>query len=481
MKRVILTLLFFIFLLQIHAQENRGNTGKILQQSINNILKNRLVSGDTVWLYHKYDIYKWTDSGFITRYTAFIDYYPNSANIFSLMWTEYETDTLYKEIYQYDEQNRIVSTVMQNPANGTLINYLKTDHFYSVNGYDSLYIYYVWDENDSLWIKDKFRGIARDEYDYLLKDTTSVWNGQKWIIEKGSKLEYVLNNFGNILSYTASSYNKYDKIWHKSYKYDFYLTNDTTGEFDAYTVYFWRNNQWENGEKYTHVVLHNWQGWDPGVSWEIGFLIMELWDGSQWYYEKKDSIVYFDNGGNQINQFYWDEENNKWINGVRVNQFNNDNGFRVLSTFEEWNGKSWDTIYGDRYSYEYFRPELWRVMHYERYDTTTSVWGLAYDHVISEFSYVLNTPDIKSKNITRGFRIIPNPSDSNIQIRLNDKTERVESIEVFDMTGRMLYEKNLGQKQWQVNLEISAFKNGTYIIIVNTTNGNRLRNKFIKN
>ncbi len=484
MKRILFT---FLLLFPALLTFSQGTIAPMQnnRKSFNSMFKNNKGKevDDTIWLYHRYDIMKYSDTGYFSKYTEFLEYYDNSPNILSIMWIKYSKDTLYKDIYQYDENNRIISTITQHAEAGKLVNYQKIDTYYGTNGYDSTYRIYLWDANDSSWKKNKIRSLVYDEYDHMLFDTTCIWNGQEWVLNDGWRNDYVLNEFGNALSEITAFYNKFNKEWENNTKYDFYLTNDTTGEFNGYLIYAWINNQWENYQKFTDVVLHNWQGWNPKKIWDVESLIMLAWDGSRWFNVKRDTIIYFSNGGTQIRQYLWNWDKNNWYFGVRANLFNNDTGFRIVSSFEQWNkyNNKWDTMYADRYSYKYFRPYIWELLHYERFDTATSKWVPSNDHICSDFSYILTSSIKNNKKEPQGMRIIPNPTGSNIQIRLKNKTACIKTVKVYDMTGRLLLERNFDGNRWQVNINVSFLKNAAYILTVRTDNGKVLKGKFIRN
>ena len=480
MKKIVFTLAFMIPLLLFSqgfsklSQKSDGNNIRF-----QNLLKMQQTKGDTTWLFHRYNIYKWENGEFDLYLHAIIDYYLSSSNIKNVIIIENDNDTLYKESYIYDDSNRVISTFTQNYNGAVVINYQKIDqYYYTSTGYDSLYIFYKRNANDTLWEKDKLRGIEYNEFGFTLVDSIAIWDGQKWKIDQGGKNEFIINNFGNITGSTTSIYNPYINKWVKNHKYEYYLINDTTGEFNAYDIYFWKNNQWENGERYTDVVLHNWQGWKPNERFQVEFLIQQLWDGNSWYIYKKDSLIYDDYGGSEYYRFVWD--NGKWENANRIIDTWNDMKLRTLITREDWKNNEWDTIWADRYFFEYL-GSIWKVMHYEAYDTTLMKWIPAYDHVLSDFTYILNTDEIETDNSSSNLQIIPNPTKNSILIKLNDESDRIKSARVYNITGQRVLEKSFHGKRIQENLNVSSLKNGTFIINVKTRNGRNIKGKFIKN
>ncbi len=481
MKKIILTLTFMIPLL-LFSQEfgkefYRKSYGNNIQ--IQNLLRMQQTKGDTIWLFHRYNIYKWEDGEFHLYLHVIVDYYFLSSNIKNIIVIENEKDTLYKESYIYDNSNRVISTFTQNYNGGTIINYQKVDqYYYTSTGYDSLYIFYKRNVNDTIWEKDKLRGIEYNEYGFTLVDTLASWDGQKWKIEQGGKNEFIINSFGNITGSTTIVYNPYINEWVKSFKYEYYIINDTTGEFNAYDIYFWKNGQWENGERYTDVILHNWQGWKPNERFQVEFLIQQLWDGYSWYIYKKDSLTYDDNGGKVYYKFVW--VNGKWENANRVRDIWNNMKMRTLITREDWKNIEWDTIWADRYFYEYL-GSIWKVMHYEAYDTSLMKWLPAYDHVLSDFSYILNTPETETNIKSSSLQIIPNPAKNSILIRLNDEADRIKTVRVYNVTGQRMFERKFHGKRQQEILNISSLQNGVYIINVTTRQGKMMKGKFVKN
>jgi hypothetical protein len=476
MKKIFLVLAFIVSTLLVQAQEQE-KTGF----SLNNFLKNRQVQGDTIWQFKRFDVYQWVDDHYFMLHTAFVDWDSASPNYKSVLWiNNNETDTAYKDIYLYDDSNRVISSINQQYINRSLVNYSKTDKYYNTSGFDSLYIIYSWNTDDSVWEKNKLRTLIYDDYNHLSSDVIYIWDGQNWQINYGRRSEHIYNEFGNVISLTIIYYHSEIHQWVNDSKTDMYLINDTTGEFNAYDVYFWKNGRWENGEKWTDVVYHDWHGW-PQYQFELEYVIMQVWDGNRWRYEKKDSISYYPQGGSLLYQNWWDEENQYWYNGIRVRDEYNDHNFRKIISKEKWRNGNWDTLWADRYTFEYLNPDFWKVMNYEEYDTAINKWKPAYKHVFSEFIYyVLNTSEVKKTEDPTGLLLIPNPAKNILLIKLKDPANRISTIKVYNMTGKEVLKiiSSVGAKQKQ--LDITFLKSGTYIINVQTVKHKVLSEKFIK-
>ncbi len=120
-------------------------------------------------------------------------------------------------------------------------------------------------------------------------------------------------------------------------------------------------------------------------------------------------------------------------------------------------------------------------MHYERYDTALMKWLSAYDHILSDFTYILNSAKPGETGMSSGIRLIPNPAKNTILIALNDETDRIKSVKVFDISGRVMFSKKFDAVHYRERLDISTLKKGTYIINVKTRSGKYLKDKFIRN
>jgi len=192
-----------------------------------------------------------------------------------------------------------------------------------------------------------------------------------------------------------------------------------------------------------------------------------------------DTTFWDDFGGFRLIKYLWNDSTG-WYLRTKVNDIFNERGLRTLISQVDFIDNKWDTVFADRYFFEY-KGSIWKAMHYERYDTALMKWQPAYDHILSDFTYILNTQNIEKKVASTGLHIIPNPSRNSILIRLNDETEGIKSLTVYDISGRVMYSEKFPAEQKSVRLDISAFKKGTYIINVeNGINRNR-KGKFIKN
>ncbi len=478
MKKIILTTALIVAVIISYSQK-LGES----KLPFADLLKAQQTKGDTIWLFHRYDINQWKDGEFHPYMANILDYYPGTANLkYGIVLNTEVQDTLQKYNFYYDDSNRVIATVMQNytgNSGNVWVNYDSVTQFYNNMGLDSLFVRYIWNSSDTAWKKHDLRGISY--YENTLNnlkyiDSSSIWNGQEWIMSEGNKRDYLFNKFGNVYDKKYSIYQ--GGKWVYDYWIAYYLSNDTTGEYDALDNYIWKEGEWTNYIRLSDVVLHAWKGYTNYVAHKE-HSVTEAWDGQQWYYVKKDSILWDTLGSWTLYQYYW-EDDIGWDLKVRINDVYNERGLRTLITKEGFINNKWDTITGDRYSFEYL-GSIWKAMHYERYDTALMKWLSAYDHILSDFTYILNSAKPGETGMSSGIRLIPNPAKNTILIALNDETDRIKSVKVFDISGRVMFSKKFDAVHYRERLDISTLKKGTYILNVKTRSGKYLKDKFIRN
>ncbi len=245
MKKYIITIaLIFSVLLSFAQQLSKSKI------PLEDIMKMQKASGDTIWLPHNLTIYQWNNGTSIPYLINIYEYYPSTANMKSGIVIMQDNDTTQKYNFFYDENDRVISTIIQNytgnPGN-KWVNSDRTAQFYKTNGWDSLFINYTWNNADSVWKKQSLRGFSY-YYNYgdglLDTDSTCLWSGQEWVISDGYKRNYLLNEFGQIYDKKFSLYK--NNKWEYDFWDIYYLINDTTGEYNALDEFIWVDDQWLN-------------------------------------------------------------------------------------------------------------------------------------------------------------------------------------------------------------------------------------------
>ena len=89
---------------------------------------------------------------------------------------------------------------------------------------------------------------------------------------------------------------------------------------------------------------------------------------------------------------------------------------------------------------------------------------------------VSQTSKVQDVKITE-FDLYPNPCNSHINIVFSNIDNEIKHIQLFDIFGKMIYEKNLNQNSLQINM--SPYNQGIYFIRI-TNNKNEHKHKIIK-
>lgn len=76
-------------------------------------------------------------------------------------------------------------------------------------------------------------------------------------------------------------------------------------------------------------------------------------------------------------------------------------------------------------------------------------------------------------------QIAPNPTSNDLNIDLNKSTVDIYSIDVYNITGNLIFSKKLDVGQKMINLDLNSLQSGTFILKLNSTN-HVINTKFIK-
>ena len=85
------------------------------------------------------------------------------------------------------------------------------------------------------------------------------------------------------------------------------------------------------------------------------------------------------------------------------------------------------------------------------------------------------------KNIVKNnqIQIYPNPNKGIFRVVFDDGFSG-NLLKIFDVSGKLVLEKSIKSPQNSIDIDISDYENGVYVIVINTTNGSIVR-KIIKN
>ncbi|MCR4738126.1 MAG: thiol protease/hemagglutinin PrtT [Bacteroidales bacterium] len=99
--------------------------------------------------------------------------------------------------------------------------------------------------------------------------------------------------------------------------------------------------------------------------------------------------------------------------------------------------------------------------------TSCSSYGFNSNHAIIIGIRGPELPSAIGENNVGNVKVFPNPSNGNVSVFA--EIQPVSEVQVFDLFGRMLFQKNVGEKEFSVDL--SDYTAGTYILRMITSNG----------
>jgi hypothetical protein len=80
---------------------------------------------------------------------------------------------------------------------------------------------------------------------------------------------------------------------------------------------------------------------------------------------------------------------------------------------------------------------------------------------------------VEENEFTTNIQAYPNPTNSFVMIEVNGQVEGEASLEVFDMSGRLIQQMpmNASSSFAEAQVDLSAMQPGNYIVRVQTKNG----------
>lgn len=333
-------------------------------------------------------------------------------------------------------------------SSDSLIEYseLSNDFMELINKQRSVYSY---DTNNRRCKEVKYIGcIPYDLYlqtlDSTQQDTVKIiysdgnyCSSTKWFLNDKDSIRY--DSVGNIVAQFNIKWNQAKRIWENRYKYSFVF--DSIGNRTDLTSYSWDTIKidWIPNHKFTDK---------------------------------------FDQHGNQIESrsFQWDKETNKWIDDIHNIQVYNDNHQWI-----EFETYWYSRIYNDYYNIERFEQNFTTTGNIkERIDyVKTTIDDINWQPVKRSITYwsdeLTNNQEIQVGNMA--IEIYPNPCMD--QIKLHSKyNERIEKVQIYSMTGNLLYSKAINSSEWIIN--VGTLKPGNYLIHIQSDH-NTYVSKFLKN
>ncbi|MFY7732685.1 MAG: T9SS type A sorting domain-containing protein [Bacteroidia bacterium] len=389
-----------------------------------------------------------------------------------------------KKYFTYDFNGRILTSIsiFWNNTLGIWQNEQKNINAYNKQGYQTLEeTYFGWDQASKKWQSGGKNEYTFDNKGNKTSDISYNWDiaTQTFSISQKSKTYYELNSNGKpTISYDSSwntNTNTYDLAYKTEYTYN--ANNKVLVELQSY----FNNGNWIPNSKneYTYDANGNttsrinnyWNG--QNSNWYIGSIetytfdannnetsnIYANWNSDTKVLENdiKNESTYDGMGNLTISTgFNWDDITNKWVNSYKT-QINYNNSYTHADIV-------WD------FPSKYFKH---MVTGYAQQSWENNAWV---NETRLSFYYSANNFNGLKENGLTSSNIFPNPTSGLITIAAS---KGLETINVFDVSGKMVYSQTSATKQNNVELDLSTLSNGIYFIHAKTENGDISKSKVV--
>jgi hypothetical protein len=307
-------------------------------------------------------------------------------------------------------------------------------------------------------LSNQWQNERMNEYAYDSKGNNTYYRESAWIGDS--------NDYKPITSYSYT-YNASNKVTLEIdtmfdistpliYKIDY--TYDTKGNNTLKTTSRWYGTQWQLSSKdeYTfdannNNTLHISYDYDWNSTWIVN--------------EKNEYSI--DANGNPILviTYSWDNSLNQWINIIkRLTTYNSSINFSdvAIPLVQHGNLVSLPKNAITSETTQYYIDGQWVN------DSKTNYY----------YKDFTPSTSIKEMKLLQTTNVFPNPSAGNFTVSAN---QAFTKIEVYDLTGKLAYTKQIGYKGYEVEIDLSELNNGIYFLNSETVNGGVSKSRIVIN
>ena len=264
-----------------------------------------------------------------------------------------------------------------------------------------------------------------DENGNLLQERYQIWNDDENKLINRNQTLNKFNDRGNKIESLIQNWDQDNEKWENNYKYIF--NRDSLGRIKTFIGLKWEENNWDTLSNDLHfykyddnerLIEHSWGEKRGDSIFNIGKIIYEYLD---------------DNNSVKQTDYHFFEHISEWDPGEEHTYIYDEHGNLIEEKRREHAGGDWDIDYYYKYKYKKF----------------TSV----------------NEISLSDKKL----KIMPNPANDYLQIGLNEELYGNINIELIDITGRIVIEKDFGYDPI-ISLNINNLDAGIYFIRLKSAN-----------
>lgn len=306
--------------------------------------------------------------------------------------------------------------------------------------------------------KRKFEYV-RDSEGAVVEFYSYIYNNSNWDLLIGHKYEThkTGNNVDSVIRFLKSSATQFN--WMRSSKNIYDYTGSEVSKITG--LYYWQDSiPPDTSYVYYDIV---WKAFDNRISPHLGGARIGFLNGTLYSYKllrnekisqiDPDNWVYYDN-----NELMYDI-NDRIIEYVYSNKYKNEYDYRsdgrqIFSSLSIYNDSIWQIWSGFR---NFDTDDIngnYHIRHQQTYSTSDSAFVNTYRILFNDATIT----SVREQEMPVA-KVFPNPANDVLHIEM----EKMESVEIMDITGRMLKLEMTGSDQSRM-LNVSSLPVGIYIV-----------------
>ena len=366
-------------------------------------------------------------------------------------WT-HDTNTT----YSYDESGRLTEEIAKESGSNT--NVSRISYSYDFHGN-------VTEEVSYVWLNNEWNPVSGDKSVYMINDDSQFSGIIEQTLENGiwankTKTVYVLNAYN--IPIGIVTYNWEGNDWMLFSK----TTNLTwadwpTRKLAAYTLLYWQDNTWFNGERY----FTQYDGEDYTAT-------TDTWVNVEWVNTQRETY-----SRTEFNEEIVIE--NLTESGWEIEKYR--------GTFDAY-GNPTGMFYSTWYENEWVTEmELFFDLKFnESNDVTEMVFryrdpGLSIPKNIAKYKYsnfLHFTTGVHDLSVLDNVKTYPNPVKNVLNISIDDSNIRNYQVNITDLGGKIIFQDIFSGMSATINTE--RFIRGVYVLSIKADDGRMHQTKILK-
>ena len=359
--------------------------------------------------------------------------------------------------YTYDDAGRLTEEIVQEA--GTDMYVSRISYAYDLSGNITEEVSYVRGI-------DEWTPVSGDKSVYMINDDSQISGVIEQTMENGiwvnkTKIVYVLNSYNipiGLLTYTwdGNDWMIYSKTMNITW------ADWSTRELAAYTLQYWQNQDWLNGERYSSQY--------DGENYTA---TTEIWENGAWVNSTRETYSRTETQEEIILENWTAQgwEKNEKYQGT-FDYYGNPTGM----FYSKWYGTAWE-----------LEMELFFDLKFNESNDVTEMVFRYRDPELSEpvniskyiySSFLHFTTDVPEISVLNNVKVFPNPVSNTFTIQIDENKITNYQVNILTATGQTVFSNSYSNPSISINTEI--FAPGMYLLNIKTDDGRTYNSKLLK-